>query len=83
MLGAIRTPRVFHVLAEAQIRNDPMHGPQFPILYHLPNLNTQWEESGPNRFHQKQLFLLGRLNQFPRLRRIDSECLLAQYVFAC
>ncbi len=82
MLPAIRPPRILHVLPEAQIRNDPMHSAQFAILNHFPNLDAQREKPSPHRFHQKQLLLPGRLDQFLRLRRIDRERLLAQYMFA-
>lgn len=83
MLRAIRPPRVLDILTKAQIRNDPMHSPQLPVLDHLPDLNAQREEPRPNRFHQKQLLLLSRLDQFLRLRRIDRKRLLTKHVFAC
>ena len=81
MLRAIRPPRVFDVLAEAQIRNDPVNVAQLPVLNHFSNLDAQREEPRPNRLHQEQFLLLGRFDQFLRLRRVDRECLLAQDVF--
>ena len=83
MLRAIRAPCIFHVLAEAKVRNDPVHGPQFAVLDDFPNLDAQREKPRPNRFHKKQLLLLGRRDQFLRLRRIDCKRFFAKYVFAC
>lgn len=82
MLRAVRAPCVLHILSKAQVCNDSVHSPQLAILNHFSNLDAQWEEPRPNRLHQKQLLLLGRLDQFLRLRRIDRERLLAEYVFA-
>ena len=53
MLRAIRAPRIFHILAEAQVRNGPVHGPQCAVLNHFPNLDAQGEKPRPHRFHQK------------------------------
>lgn len=78
MLRSIRTPRIFHIFAKAQIGNHPVYGPHFSILDHLSDPDTQGKEPRPHCFHQEQVLLFGRLNKLPRLRRVDCEGLFTK-----
>lgn len=79
VLGA---PGVFHVLAEAQVGNDTVHGAQFSVFDVFPDLFAKREVSSPYSLHQKQLLRFRRLNQFLRLRGIHGERFLAQDVLS-
>lgn len=51
----VRAPCILNILAKAVICNDTVYIAQLAILDQLSYLDADWEEAGPDCFHEEQL----------------------------